>query len=37
MKDNYIYFDNPLTDTILAYKNENEVIEIMRKVQEFNK
>ena len=37
MKDNHICFDTPLTDTVLAYKNENEVTEIMRKIQKFNK
>ncbi|MDD4730072.1 MAG: hypothetical protein PHN55_15140 [Dysgonamonadaceae bacterium] len=37
MKDKHVCFDTPLTDTVLAYKNENEVTEIMRKVQEFNK
>ena len=35
MKDNHICLDTPLTDTVLRYKNENEVTEIMRKVQEF--
>ena len=37
LKDGYLRFDTPLTDTVLAYQNENEVTEIMRKVQELNK
>ena len=37
IKDNHVCFDTPLTDTVLAYQNEDEVTEIMRKVQEFNK
>ena len=37
IKDNHVCFDTPLTDNVLAYKNEDEVTEIMRKVQEFNK
>ena len=36
IKDNHVCFDTPLTDNVLAYQNENEVTEIMRKVQEFN-
>ena len=36
LKDGYLCFDTPLTDTVLAYKNENEVTEIMRKFQELN-
>ena len=34
IKDNHVCFDTPLTDNVLAYQNENEVTEIMRKVQE---
>ena len=37
IKDNHVCYDTPLTDNVLAYQNENEVTEIMRKVQEFNK
>ena len=37
IQDNHDCFDTPLTDNVLAYQNENEVTEIMRKVQEFNK
>ena len=37
MKDNHVCFDTPLTDTVLPYKNEDEVTEIMRKIQKFNK
>ena len=37
IKDNHVCFDTPLTDNVLAYQNENEVTEIMRKVQELNK
>ena len=37
IKDNHVCFDTPLTNNVLAYQNENEVTEIMRKVQELNK
>ena len=37
MKDNHVCYYAPLIDTVFAYQNENEVTEIMRKVQEFNK
>ena len=37
IKDNHVCFDTPLTDTVLAYQSEDEVTEIMRKVQELNK
>ena len=37
IKDNHVCFDTPLTDNVLAYQNEDEVTEIMRKVQELNK
>ena len=37
LKDGYLRFDTLLTDTVLAYQSEDEVTEIMRKVQELNK
>ena len=37
IKDNHVCFDTPLTDNVLAYQTEDEVTEIMRKVQELNK
>jgi len=37
IKDNHVCYDTPLTDNVLAYQTEDEVTEIMRKVQEFNK
>ena len=37
LKDGYLCYDTHLTDDVLGYQDEDEVTEIMRKVQELNK
>lgn len=37
LKDGSICYDTYITDDVLGYQDEDEVTEIMRKVQEFNK
>ena len=37
LKDGYLCYDTHLTDDVLGYQDEEEVAEIMRKVQELNK
>ena len=37
LKNGYLCYDTYITDDILGYQDEDEVTEIMRKVQELNK
>ena len=37
LKDGFICYKTYITDNVVAYQTENEVTEIMRKVQELNK